>query len=103
MSGDGGFGQYMGELTTAVKYDMNITHILLNNGQLGKISKEQRSGNWHVWQTSLHNPSFSEYAKLCGAQGILVTEKEQLDDAIAEALADDGPSLVEVMADPELI
>ncbi len=62
-----------------------------------------RAGNWHVWQTSLHNPSFSEYAKLCGAQGILVTAKDQLDDVIAEALAHDGPSLVEVMADPELI
>ena len=103
MSGDGGFGQYMGELTTAVKYGMNITHILLNNGQLGKISKEQRAGNWHVWQTSLHNPSFSEYAELCGARGIRVTEKAQLDDAMAEALAHEGPSLVEIMADPELI
>ena len=103
MSGDGGFGQYMGDLTTAVKYDMNITHVLLNNGQLGKISKEQRSGNWHVWQTSLHNPSFAEYAKICGALGIQVTEKEQLDDALARALAHDGPSLVEVIADPELI
>ncbi len=61
------------------------------------------SGNWHVWQTSLHNPSFSEYAELCGTRGIRVTEKEQLDDAFAGALAHDGPSLVEVMADPELI
>ncbi len=62
VSGDGGFGQYMAELTTAVKYDMNITHILLNNNQLGKITKEQRAGHWDVWQTSLHNPNFAEYA-----------------------------------------
>ena len=34
ISGDGGFGQYMAELTTAVKYDMNITHVLLNNNEL---------------------------------------------------------------------
>ena len=58
VSGDGGFGQYMAELTTAVKYRMNITHVLLNNSQLGKISKEQRAGHWEVWQTSLHNPEF---------------------------------------------
>ncbi|MDH3433723.1 MAG: thiamine pyrophosphate-binding protein, partial [Gammaproteobacteria bacterium] len=58
VSGDGGFGQYMGEFTTAVKYNMNITHVLLNNSQLGKISKEQKAGEWPVWQTSLHNPSF---------------------------------------------
>ena len=31
VSGDGGFGQYMAELTTAVKYGMDITHVLLNN------------------------------------------------------------------------
>ena len=37
VSGDGGFGQYMGELTTAVKYRMNITHVLLNNSELGKM------------------------------------------------------------------
>ena len=76
VSGDGGFGQYMAELTTAVKYGMNITHILLNNGELGKISKEQRSGNWDVWQTDLHNPDFAKYAELCGARGIRVSAKD---------------------------
>ena len=59
VTGDGGFAQYMAELTTAVKHGMNITHVLLNNGQLGKISKEQRAGEWDVWQTTLHNPDFS--------------------------------------------
>lgn len=48
ISGDGGFGQYMAELTTAVKYSMNITHVLLNNGELAKISKEQRSADYDV-------------------------------------------------------
>ena len=103
VSGDGGFGQYLAELTTAVKYDMNITHVLLNNHELGKISKEQRAGEWDVWQTSLHNPNFAEYAKLCGALGIRVTGKDSLDDAIVEALGHDGPSLVEIMTDAELI
>ena len=103
ISGDGGFGQYMAELTTAVKYGMNITYILLNNSELGKISKEQRSAQWDVWQTSLHNPDFAAYARLCGAKGIRVTKKKDLDDAIAEALAHDGPALVEIIADPMLV
>ncbi len=103
VSGDGGFGQYMGELLTAVKYGMNITHVLLRNDQLGKISKEQRSGNWEVWQTSLHNPSFAEYARISGALGIEVREASQLDAALAEALAAPGPSLVEIVSDAELI
>jgi thiamine pyrophosphate-dependent acetolactate synthase large subunit-like protein/nitrite reductase/ring-hydroxylating ferredoxin subunit len=103
VTGDGGFGQYMAELTTAVKYGMNITHVLLNNNELGKISKEQRAGHWDVWQTSLHNPNFAEYAELCGARGIRVTDAAQLDDALRTGLEHDGPSLVEVLTDSELV
>jgi thiamine pyrophosphate-dependent acetolactate synthase large subunit-like protein len=103
VTGDGGFAQYMAELTIAVKHGMNITHVLLNNGQLGKISKEQRAGEWAVWQTSLHNPDFSEYARICGAHGIRVTDREQLDAAISQALAYDGPAMVEVITDPDLV
>lgn len=103
VTGDGGFGQYMGELLTAVKHGMKITHLLINNGQLGKISKEQRAGAWDVWQTELHNPEFAAYAELCGALGIRVTEAAQLDAALERALAHDGPALVEVVADPELV
>ncbi|NRB42857.1 MAG: thiamine pyrophosphate-binding protein, partial [Pseudomonadales bacterium] len=70
---------------------------------LGKISKEQRAGHWQVWQTSLHNPNFSEFAENCGGLGIRVTEEGQLDEAIAKALAYNGPALVEVITDAELI
>ena len=93
----------MVELLTAVKYEMNITHILLRNNELGKISKEQRAGNWHVWQTSLHNPDFAEYANLCGAMGISVKRKEDLEEALTKALTYEGPSLVEIHSDVELI
>lgn len=103
VSGDGGFGQYMGDFNTAVKYGMDITHVLLNNTNLGKITKEQRAGHWPVWQTSLTNPSFAEYAKICGGFGIQVTQADQLDEAIAQALAHPGPAIVEVMADQELV
>ena len=103
VSGDGGFGQYMGDFNTAVKYNMNITHVLLNNSQLGKISKEQRAGDWPVWQTSLHNPSFAAYANLCGGKGFRVTKAEKLAEALEQALACDGPSLVEIITDPDLI
>ncbi|MFC1748009.1 thiamine pyrophosphate-dependent enzyme [Pseudomonadota bacterium] len=103
VSGDGGFGQYLAEINTAVKYNMNITHVLMNNGELGKISKEQRAGNWEVWQTSLSNPDFSAYAELCGALGIRVTQAEELDAALEKALNHLGPALVEVMTDAELV
>ena len=103
VSGDGGFGQYLADFTTAVKYNMNLTHILLHNDELGKISKEQRAGSWEVWQTSLHNPNFAEYAKLCGGFGIRVESKTELADAYKQALNFDGPAIVEIMTDAELI
>ena len=103
VTGDGGFGQYAMELTTAVKYGMDITHVLLNNGELGKISKEQLAGQFGVWQTSLVNPSFAAFAELCGAHGTQVTDRSELDGAIAEALAHPGPALVEIICDPTLV
>ncbi|MDB2407696.1 thiamine pyrophosphate-binding protein, partial [Jannaschia sp.] len=103
ISGDGGFGQYPMELTTAVKYGMDITHILLANGQLGKISKEQRSGEWPVWETDLVNPSFAAFARLCGAHGHKVTDAAKIESALTDALAAKGPSLVELMTDAELV
>ncbi len=91
------------EFTTAVKYGMDITHILLNKAQLGTITKEQRAGELQVWETDLRNPSFAMFAKQCGGLGLKVTAASGLDAAIAQALAFEGPALVEVMTDAELI
>jgi thiamine pyrophosphate-dependent acetolactate synthase large subunit-like protein/nitrite reductase/ring-hydroxylating ferredoxin subunit len=103
VSGDGGFGQYMGDFTTAVKYNMDITHVLLNNSELGKISKEQRAGEWPVWETDLHNPSFAAFANLCGGKGFRVSDLDQVEATLGEALAHGGPSLVEITTDAELV
>ncbi len=103
VSGDGGFGQYAMEFTTAVKYGMNITHVLMNNSELGKISKEQKAAEFAVWQTSLVNPSFAGFARSCGGMGERVKTREELDAALAKAIAHEGPSIVEVMTDAELL
>ena len=104
VSGDGGFGQYAMELTTAVKpTTWTITHVLLDNGELAKISKEQRAGELDVWQTALHNPDFAAFAELCGATGFAVERADQLDAALTAALATPGPSLVAVRTDAALL
>jgi pyruvate oxidase len=97
VSGDGGFGQYMAEFTTAVKYGMPITHILLNNDELGRISREQLGALRPIWQTRLVNPDFAEFARLCGGKGWRVTDPAELPEVLEAALAvEDGPALVEV-------
>ena len=103
VTGDGGFGQYATELTTAVKYGIPIKHLLLNNNSLGKISKEQLAADYPVWHTSLHNPDWAGYAELCGATGIKVTSRDQLDAAMTTFFATPGPALLCVEQDAELL
>lgn len=103
VTGDGGFGQYLAELTTAVKYGMPIRHVLLDNSMLGKITKEQRAAELAVWQTSLHNPDFASYAELCGAVGIRVDDNDRLDGALQQAFSVDGPAVIAIKCDPELV
>ncbi|MEO0325417.1 MAG: thiamine pyrophosphate-dependent enzyme [Myxococcota bacterium] len=103
VSGDGGLGQYLAELTTLKRYGMDVTHVVMNNSELGKISKEQRAARWDVWQTSLSNPNFAQFAENCGILGLRVTEESELDAALTRAIAHDGPALVEVMTDALLI
>ncbi len=103
VSGDGGLGQYLTEITTLVKYNMNIKHIVLNNSELGKISKEQRAAKVDVWHTSLKNPSFAQFAENCGALGIRVEKLEELAPAMEKLKNHNGPALLEVITDVNLI
>lgn len=103
VSGDGGLGQYLTEITTLVKYNMNIKHIVLNNSELGKISKEQRAAKVDVWHTSLKNPSFAQFAENCGALGIRVDKLEDLIPAMEKLKNHNGPALLEIITDVNLI
>ncbi len=103
VTGDGGFGQYAMELTTAIRYGFGIKHVLLDNHALGKIAKEQRAEDFPVWHTSLVNPDWAGYARLCGATGIRVDRREQLEAAMTQLFASDGPALLHVEQDAELL
>ena len=71
VTGDGGFGQYAAELTTAVKYGIPVKHVLLDNHSLGKIGKEQLAADFPVWHTSLHNPDWAgASSELRGAEAL---------------------------------
>jgi len=103
LSGDGGLGQYLAEITTLVKYNMNIKLVLINNSELGKISKEQRTSEYEVWQTNMHNPNFADFANNCGALGIRVEKREDLIPAMQKISDHNGPALLEVICDVSLI
>ena len=97
VAGDGGFGQYAMEFTTAVKYDLPIKLVLLNNSEIGKISKEQRGVEVPVWQTSLTNPNFAEFAQSCGGWGKRVSKNSDVRTGLEELSEIEGPGILEVM------
>ena len=99
VAGDGGFGQYAMELTTAVQYELPIKLVLLNNSEIGKISKEQRGVKLPVWATRLVNPNFAEFARSCGAWGKRVAHNDEVLAGLEELRRSDGPGVLEVMTD----
>ena len=51
----------------------------------------------------MHNPDFAKFATLCGAHGATVRGRDTLHSTLAAALDHDGPSLVEIASDVELV
>jgi pyruvate oxidase/acetolactate synthase-1/2/3 large subunit len=100
ITGDGGFAMVMGDFLTAVKYNLPIKVMLLNNKQLGMIAQEQKVENYPNWQTELHNCSFADYAQNCGGIGIRVTDPGQLESSIDKALSLNKPVIVDIDTDP---
>ena len=91
----------MADFLTAVKYDLPVKLFLMNNHQLGMIMQEQMVENYPNWQTQLHNPDFASFARECGGTGINVNEPGKLRTAVSEALATEGPVLVDIETDPK--
>ncbi|MDD3856889.1 MAG: thiamine pyrophosphate-dependent enzyme [Methanoculleus sp.] len=101
ITGDGGFGMVMADFTTAVKYDLPITVLVLNNHDLAMIREEQREADYPSFGTDLTNPDFAAYAEACGGVGIRVKKPEDLTGAVLKALAMNKPALIDIETDPK--
>lgn len=99
--GDGGFTMLMGELATAVKYQLPIRVIVIKNNTLGMIKWEQMVflGN-PEYGCELHPIDFVKFAESVGAFGIRCERPEDVDRAFATAFRAKGPALVEAVVDP---
>jgi pyruvate dehydrogenase (quinone)/pyruvate oxidase len=99
--GDGGLSMLMAELATAVKYKLPIKIVVLKNNSLGQIKWEQMVflGN-PEYGCDLHPIDFAKIAEACGARGFTVDDPNECGRVLDEALAVDGPALVEAVVDP---
>ena len=96
--GDGGFMFYSNELATAVQHQLNIVVILVNNACLESIRylQERRYGAERVFAVDLVNPDFAAYARSFGCFARKVTDLEDFEPALIEALNAGRPAVVEI-------
>jgi len=100
LAGDGAFAMLMGDFVTAVKYDLPIVVLVLNNAKLGFITLEQQSKGLPDYGTGLDNPDFAAFAWACGGVGFTVDRADQLEKAIEDALSSKKPTVIDIMVDP---
>lgn len=102
-SGDGGLMMLLGDLRTAVTYQLPVRVVVFDNGRLGMVKLEQEQGGLPEFGTELDNPDLAAVASAMGLAARRVTEADALDDAVAWAFAQDGPVLLDVVTNPDEI
>jgi pyruvate dehydrogenase (quinone) len=99
--GDGGLTMLMGEIATLVKYKLPVKVIVIKNNVLGQIKWEQmvQEGN-PEFGVELEPIDFAAVAKACGAGGFTIEKPEDAESVLREALAYDGPAVIQAVVDP---
>jgi acetolactate synthase-1/2/3 large subunit len=101
--GDGSFLMTIQELAVAVRENLDVTVVILNNEYIGMVRQWQdaffdgrHSASEYSWC-----PEFDELAEAFGATGFAVSEYDEVAETVEAALAHDGPSVVDVRIDPQ--
>jgi thiamine pyrophosphate-dependent acetolactate synthase large subunit-like protein len=94
--GDGGFMFSVNELATAVKYRLPVVFLVLNDERYGAIKWLQETMFEKWGEADLANPDFPALARAFGARGERVPSTAALGTAIPNALAADGPTVLEL-------
>ncbi len=103
VTGDGSFGMNLNELATAVRYNIPIVILIMNNGVLGMVRQWQTLFyNKHYSNTVLERKTdFAAFAKSFGADGEAVSTAEELDIALKRAFMQEGPYIIDCKIDKD--
>ncbi len=103
ITGDGSFGMNLNELATAVRYNVPIVVIIINNGVLGMVRQWQTLFYDKHYSNSVleRKTDFSAFAKAFGADGEAVTTPEELDEALKKAFNCEGPYIIDCKIDKD--
>ncbi len=103
-AGDGCFMMHGQEFATAVRYNLPIITVVVNNGFYGTIRMHQeREYPGRVVGTGLTNPDFADFARAYGGHGETVEKTEDFAAAYIRARESGKPAIIEVKLDPEAI
>ncbi|MFI5030018.1 MAG: thiamine pyrophosphate-dependent enzyme [Reyranellales bacterium] len=100
ITGDGGFLFGGSDLATAVQFGINLVTVVVNNASYGNVLRDQK--RFYEGRHSgsvLTNPDFVAYARAFGAAAWRVENADGLRDALREAIAGNGPAVIEVVSD----
>ncbi len=98
ISGDSSFQMNLQELGTLAQYGINVKTVIINNGWQGMVRQWQQAFHGERYSSSNMEaamPDFELLAKAYGIKGIVIRNRDELKDAIAQMLAHNGPVLVD--------
>jgi pyruvate dehydrogenase (quinone) len=99
LCGDGGFNMLMGEFLTASQHQLPVKVVVYNNSCFGLIPLEAEAAGLPRFREGVEfpNPDFVGFAAACGGRGFKAEKPSELRNAIHEALAYDGPAIVDAV------
>ncbi|REG79571.1 acetolactate synthase large subunit [Algoriphagus antarcticus] len=100
--GDGGFMMNSQELETAIRLQLNLTVIVLNDNAFGMIKWKQKDMGFDDFGLDYGNPDFVKYAKSYGAGGFRPETDEEFQEVFSKCLISQGVNLIELRVDYSL-
>ncbi|ADG98120.1 thiamine pyrophosphate protein domain protein TPP-binding protein [Segniliparus rotundus DSM 44985] len=97
LAGDGGLTMLFGDLITLTQNNLPVKVVVFNNSSLNFVELEMKAAGIVNFGTELHNPDFAAVARALGIPGFRVEQPKDLQAALTEAFAHDGPALVDVV------
>jgi len=97
LAGDGGLTMMFGELVTLIQNRLPVKVIVFNNSSLNFVELEMKAAGIVNFGTDLINPNFADVAQAMGIFGRRVEQPSDLQQALADAFAYDGPAVVDVV------
>lgn len=98
ITGDGGFLFTATELASAVQHGIRVITIVFNDGAYGNVRRiqQERFGPERTIASTLLNPDLVAFAESFGCLGLRAADPHELADALMQAMAHDGPVVIEV-------